>query len=88
MGPDQAAAVGPTQAAVLTGRIRLEIYIETVTRGPFDFGDIERRNTIGEITDPATLFEALPSKASGYGYLRSAQKEVLDAWSKPESTAP
>ena len=35
-----------------------------------------------DITEPSTLFDALPSKADGYGYLRAVQKAVLDAWSE------
>jgi hypothetical protein len=47
----------------------------------FDFGSLSAGDTIATITDPATLFDALPDKADGYGYLRAVQKAVLDAWS-------
>lgn len=46
----------------------------------FDFGKLSRSGTISSITDPATLFDALPNKAEGYGYLRAVQKTVLDSW--------
>lgn len=47
----------------------------------FDFSKLARAGTISSITDPSTLFDALPNKAEGYGYLRAVQKTVLDAWS-------
>ncbi|KAB1118474.1 DEAD/DEAH box helicase [Micromonospora aurantiaca] len=47
----------------------------------FDFSKLSAGGTIGRITDPARLFDALPDKADGYGYLRAVQKDVLDAWS-------
>ncbi|MFG3423370.1 helicase C-terminal domain-containing protein [Micromonospora sp. NPDC048063] len=47
----------------------------------FDFGRLSTGNAIYKITDPAALFDALPNKAGGYGYLRAVQKTVLDAWS-------
>jgi len=48
---------------------------------PFDFKKLARGGSISSITDPAALFDALPNKAEGYGYLRAVQKTVLDAWS-------
>lgn len=47
----------------------------------FDFKKLASGNAISSITDPAALFDALPNKADGYGYLRAVQKTVLDAWS-------
>ena len=47
----------------------------------FDFGSLASTASIGAITDPVILFDALPNKANGYGYLRAVQKTVLDAWS-------
>ncbi|MFG1722775.1 helicase C-terminal domain-containing protein [Micromonospora chalcea] len=47
----------------------------------FDFGKLSAGNAIASIVEPATLFDALPNKAEGYGYLRAVQKTVLDAWS-------
>ena len=47
----------------------------------FDFKSLAQGSPLSGITDPAQLFDALPNKASGYGYLRAVQKELLDAWS-------
>lgn len=47
----------------------------------FNFSKLARGGAISSITDPALLFDALPNKAEGYGYLRAVQKTVLDAWS-------
>lgn len=46
----------------------------------FDFSKLTSSGAIADITEPATLFDALPNKAEGYGYLRAVQKAVLDAW--------
>lgn len=48
---------------------------------PFDFKRLAHGGAISSITDPAALFDALPNKAEGYGYLRAVQKTILDAWS-------
>lgn len=48
---------------------------------PFDFNNVARSGALTTITDPAVLFDALPNKAQGYGYLRAVQKSVLDEWS-------
>lgn len=48
---------------------------------PFDFKKVARSGALTTITDPAVLFDALPNKAQGYGYLRAVQKTVLDEWS-------
>lgn len=48
---------------------------------PFDFKKVARSGALTTITDPAVLFDALPNKAPGYGYLRAVQKTVLDEWS-------
>jgi hypothetical protein len=47
----------------------------------FDFKKLTKGGAIASITEPAELFDALPNKARGYGYLRAVQKTVLDAWS-------
>jgi hypothetical protein len=47
----------------------------------FNFGNLASSGAISGITEPATLFDALPNKAEGYGYLRAVQKTVLDEWS-------
>lgn len=47
----------------------------------FDFKNVARSGALSKIVDPAALFDALPNKAEGYGYLRAVQKTVLDAWS-------
>lgn len=49
---------------------------------PFDFKKVARSGALTTITDPAALFDALPNKAQGYGYLRAVQKTVLDEWSR------
>lgn len=46
----------------------------------FDFTKLSSGSSLSDITQPALLFDALPNKASGYGYLRAVQKTVLDAW--------
>ena len=48
----------------------------------FDFNKLASSGAIGDIVEPSTLFDALPNKAAGYGYLRAVQKTVLDAWSQ------
>jgi hypothetical protein len=47
----------------------------------FDFEKLASGTPLTDIRDPAELFDALPHKAEGYGYLRAVQKTVLDAWS-------
>jgi hypothetical protein len=47
----------------------------------FDFSKLSSSGAIAHIIEPSTLFDALPNKAGGYGYLRAVQKTVLDAWS-------
>lgn len=47
----------------------------------FDFRNLARGTAISKVADPAALFDALPNKAEGYGYLRAVQKTILDAWS-------
>lgn len=46
----------------------------------FDFGRLTRPGAIAAIKDPSALFDALPNKAEGYGYLRAVQKTLLDQW--------
>ncbi len=47
---------------------------------PFDFKRLARGSALSSIIDPVVLFDALPNKATGYGYLRAGQKTPLDAW--------
>ncbi|MGC5225122.1 helicase C-terminal domain-containing protein [Micromonospora sp. DT81.3] len=48
---------------------------------PFSFGELGSSGAISGIVEPGPLFDALPNKAKGYGYLRAVQSEVLEAWS-------
>lgn len=53
----------------------------TVTKkSSFDFGRLTAGAAIRAITEPTSLFDALPNKAVGFGYLRAVQGAVLDAW--------
>lgn len=52
-----------------------------MTKKPFNFGKLTAGAAIRAITEPSELFDALPNKAVGYGYLRAVQGAVLDAWS-------
>jgi hypothetical protein len=47
----------------------------------FDFGKIASSGALAGITEPAVLFDALPNKVAGYGYLRAVQDAVLTQWS-------
>lgn len=46
----------------------------------FNFGKLTEVDAIRSITNPTVLFDALPDKDVGYGYLRSVQDAVLQAW--------
>lgn len=46
----------------------------------FNFGKLTAGTAIRAITEPTALFDALPNKEAGYGYLRAVQGAVLDAW--------
>ncbi|MGW4928616.1 helicase C-terminal domain-containing protein [Agromyces sp. NPDC004153] len=46
----------------------------------FNFGKLTAGAAIRAITEPTALFDALPNKEAGYGYLRAVQGAVLDAW--------
>jgi hypothetical protein len=46
----------------------------------FDFKRLAGSST-SDVTEPATLFDALPNKTAGYGYARAVQKTVWDTWS-------
>lgn len=46
----------------------------------FDFGKLALGGALSTITDPEALFDALPNKDDGYGYLRAVQSDVLEAW--------
>ena len=50
----------------------------STTRG-FNFGKLTEADAIQSITKPTVLFDALPDKTAGYGYLRSVQDAVLNA---------
>lgn len=52
-----------------------------IKKPPFNFGKLAAGTAIRAITEPSELFDALPNKAPGYGYLRAVQGAVLDAWS-------
>lgn len=45
-----------------------------------DFGKLLEGPDSGAPIEPRELYEALPDKAEGYGYLRLVQGEVLEAW--------
>lgn len=47
----------------------------------FNFKKLASTGAISSITDPVQLFDALPNKADGYGYIRAVQESVLDSWS-------
>ncbi len=49
--------------------------------GDFNFGDITDDGGVEAIRDPVQLFDALPNKAPGLGYLRQVQATVLSRWS-------
>lgn len=53
----------------------------------FDFGSITTGAEIQSITDPVALFDALPSKDLGLGYLRRVQADVLEKWSSRRNAA-
>lgn len=48
----------------------------------FDFGKLAQGGALSTITEPDALFDALPNKAEGYGYLRAVQRDVMLAWAK------
>lgn len=47
----------------------------------FDFGRLTGTSPT-DIIEPAPLFDALPNKKPGYGYVRAVQKTVWDEWSR------
>lgn len=47
----------------------------------FNFKKLTSTGAISSIIDPVQLFDALPNKAEGYGYIRAVQETVLNAWS-------
>ncbi|GAA3512314.1 helicase C-terminal domain-containing protein [Georgenia daeguensis] len=47
----------------------------------FDFSTISSGTNLSVIQEPAALFDALPSKQPGLGYLRQVQATVLERWS-------
>lgn len=55
-------------------------YLGVTKKSAFDFGRLTAGAAIRAITEPTSLFDALPNKAAGYGYLRAVQGAVLDAW--------
>jgi len=56
-------------------------------RFAFNFGKLTAGAAIRAIPEPTSLFDALPNKAAGYGYLRAVQGAVLDAWYPRRSEA-
>lgn len=56
-------------------------------KSTFDFGRLTAGAAIRAITEPTSLFDALPNKAVGYGYLRAVQGAVLDSWYPRRSEA-
>lgn len=52
-----------------------------MTKKPgFNFSKLTAGAAIRAITEPTALFDALPNKEAGYGYLRAVQDAVLDVW--------
>lgn len=54
-----------------------------------NYGSLFPGPTIDTVTDPQQLFQALPSKAKKYAYLRDVQGDVLSKWQqgpKPKDT--
>lgn len=51
----------------------------------FDFASITTENDPLSILDPVALFDALPNKEPGLGYLRRVQADVLEKWSAKRS---
>lgn len=47
----------------------------------FDFSALSHGTDLSAITDPVALFDALPNKEPGLGYLRQVQATVLKQWS-------
>ncbi|MER7446745.1 helicase C-terminal domain-containing protein [Microbacterium sp. NPDC097977] len=47
-----------------------------------DYDALMREAEAGKETEPRELYEQLPSKVPGYGYLRDVQAQVLTAWDK------
>lgn len=56
-------------------------------RMDFDFASIVAGAEIQSITDPVALFDALPNKGHGLGYLRRVQADVLEKWSSRRDAA-
>jgi hypothetical protein len=52
----------------------------------FDFGSITTGTDLQSITDPIALFDALPNKDVGLGYLRRVQADVMEKWSPRRDT--
>ncbi len=52
---------------------------------PLDFRKLTTTKHLESLTSPRDIFTALPSKATGFGYLRDVQGQVLDAWDKRRS---
>lgn len=46
----------------------------------FNFGELLDEQGQAAPIEPDALFNSLPSKAQGYGYLRDVQGQVLRAW--------
>lgn len=54
--------------------------VTTSQGGGLDFGKILADRSMKAPTKPSALYEALPNKAEGYGYLRLVQGQVLEQW--------
>jgi len=50
-----------------------------------DFGKLLSGPQVSAPIEPRELYEALPEKAEGYGYLRDVQGQVLSAWHQRRS---
>lgn len=49
---------------------------------PVNFGGIRDGSVERSVVDPRALYESLPGKPRGYGYLRDVQGQVLEAWNE------
>jgi hypothetical protein len=47
-----------------------------------DFRKLGNKPDLNRLTSPRDIFQALPARAAGFGYLRDVQGQVLDAWNQ------
>lgn len=52
---------------------------------PIDFRKVGSSQKATELLSPRDIFNSLPAKATGFGYLRDVQGQVLDAWDRRRS---